>query len=164
MNKKIMKMNGCIENFEGITYDWVCGETEYSLAYDKDGELYGVEVEGIEDKILNNIVEEPWNYNFPNTIEDYIIELPNEEIELPMDVVYDLEYFGQLMEEKTGFFLMLLEAKPRCYNFEAGRKFSIWTDDFDKTYQIDVPKIMTKDELIALHQELQELKEIWDFD
>ena len=89
MNKKIIRMNGCIENFEGITYDWVCGETEYSLAYDKDGELYGVEVEGIEDKILNNIVEEPWNYNFPNTIEDYIIELPNEEIELPMDVVYD---------------------------------------------------------------------------
>ena len=45
MNKKIIRMNGCIENFEGITYDWVCGETEYSLAYGKDGYSSWKEIE-----------------------------------------------------------------------------------------------------------------------
>ena len=158
--KKIIKMDGCMENFEGVTYSWVCGEVEYSLAYDKDGDLYGIEAENIGAEVLNNIIEEPWNYNFPSTIEDYINELPEEEMELPMEVVYNLEHFGQLMEEKTGFFLMLLEAKPRCYNFESGREFNIWADEYGKTFQIDVPRIMSKEELVALYRELQELKKI----
>ena len=37
--KKIMKMNGCTENYEGITYSWICGEKEFELIYDKDGEF-----------------------------------------------------------------------------------------------------------------------------
>ena len=37
--KKIMKLNGCVENYEGITYSWICGEKEFELIYDKDGEF-----------------------------------------------------------------------------------------------------------------------------
>ncbi len=55
--KKIMKMNGCTENYEGITYSWIYGEKEFELVYDKDDELYGLVIEDIEEK-LAAIVEE----------------------------------------------------------------------------------------------------------
>lgn len=68
---KIMKMNGTIENYEGETLDWVCGEQEYSLVYDEEGDLYGVKTYGIDEEILSDIVEQPWNYDFPGTLEEY---------------------------------------------------------------------------------------------
>lgn len=158
---KIMKLNGCVENYEGITYSWTCGEKEFELIYDKDGELYGLVNEDIEGKLASKIVYEPWNFDFPSTIEDYINELPEDVIELPMDVVYNLEAVGQKLAEITGFFLILPEARPRCYNFPK-TGFNIWCDEFDKTYQIDVPKSLTKGELIALYQELKDLENIYD--
>lgn len=159
--KKIMKLNGCIESMESKAYDWICGETEFELVYDKDGDLYGVEINGIGQDILDNIVEEPWNYDFPATMENYISKLPDEEIELPTNVVYDLEAMGQRLEESSGYFLMLLEVRPRCYNFP-NTGFNIWCDEFDRTYQIDVPKVLTKEELIALYQELKNLEYVYD--
>ena len=36
---KIMKLNGCTENYKGSTYDWVCGEVKFNLIYDEDGDL-----------------------------------------------------------------------------------------------------------------------------
>ena len=68
---KIMKLNGCTENYKGSTYDWICGEKEFELIYDEDGDLYGVGVEGITEKTLDKIVYEPWNFNFPSTTEEY---------------------------------------------------------------------------------------------
>ena len=159
--KKIMKSNGCVETMESKTYEWVCGETEFNLVYDNDGDLYGIKIDGIDQDILDNIIEEPWNYDFPSTVEDYINELPNKGIELPMDVVYDLEAVGQKLAEITGFFLILLESRPRCYNFPK-TGFNIWCDEFDRTYQIDVPKKLTKEELIALYQELKDLEYVYD--
>ena len=158
---KIMKLNGCVESVESKTYEWICGETEFELVYDNDGDLYGIQIDGIDQDILDNIVEEPWNYDFPATIEDYINELPDEEIELPMDAVYDLEAMGQRLEESSGYFLMLLEARPRCYNFP-NTGFNIWRDEFDRTYQIDVPKVLNKEELIDLYRELKDLEDIHD--
>ena len=159
--KKIMKLNGCVETTESKAYDWVSGEIEFGLVYDNDGDLYGVEIDGIDQNILDNIVEELWNYDFPSTIEGYINELPDDEIELPMDVVHNLEGIGQRIEEETRFFLMLLESKPRCYNFPK-TGFNIWRDEFDRTYQIDVPKALTKEELISLYQELKNLEYVYD--
>lgn len=159
--KKIMKLNGCVEAIESKTYEWICGETEFELVYDNDGDLYGVEIDGIDQNILDNIVEEPWNYDFPATMEDYINELPDDEIELPIDVVYDLEATSQKLAEITGFFLILPEARPRCYKFpETG--FNIWVDEFDKTYQIDVPNVLTKEELLDLYCELKDLEDIYN--
>lgn len=66
---EIMKMNGTMENYEGETFDWVCGEQEFSLVYDGDSELYGIEIDGIDKKILNDIVDNPWNYDFPEILE-----------------------------------------------------------------------------------------------
>ena len=68
---KIIKMNGCTENYEGITYSWICGEKEFQLVYDKDGDLYGLVSEGLEEKIIDKIVYEPWAFDFPSTIEEY---------------------------------------------------------------------------------------------
>ena len=68
---KIMKMNGCTESYEGITYSWICGEKEFELIYDQDGDLYGVGVEGIDEKVANKIVYEPWAFDFPYTLEEY---------------------------------------------------------------------------------------------
>lgn len=68
---EIMKMNGVREEYKGETFDWVCGEQEYSLIYDNDGQLYGVETWGINEDILNDIVENPWGYDFPDTLEEY---------------------------------------------------------------------------------------------
>ena len=159
--KKIMKLNGCVETMESKTYEWVCGETEFNLVYDNDGNLYGVEINGINQDILDNIVEEPWNYDFPATMEDYISKLPDEEIELPMDVVYDLEAASQKLAEITGFFLILPEARPKMHRFpDTG--FNIWVDDFDKTYQIDVPNVLTKEELLDLYCELKDLEDIYN--
>ena len=159
--KKIMKLNGCIETTGSKAYDWVSGEIEFGLVYDNDGDLYGVEIDGIDQDVLDNIVEEPYNYDFPNTIEDYISELPDDEIELPMDVVYDLEAAGQKLAEITGFFLILPEGRPRCYNFPK-TGFNIWCDEFDRTYQIDVPNVLTKEELLDLYYELKDLENIYN--
>lgn len=68
---KIMKMNGTIEIFNGETFDWVSGETEYSLVYDNDGDLYGVEIDGISQEVLDDIVENTYSYDFPSTLEEY---------------------------------------------------------------------------------------------
>ena len=68
---KIIKMNGCTENYDGITYTWICGEKEFELIYDKDGDLYGLVSEGLEEKIIDKIVYEPWAFDFPSTIEEY---------------------------------------------------------------------------------------------
>lgn len=68
---KIMKFDGSIVEKDVITYDWTIGETEYSLAYDNEGELLGVETEGLEQKLLDDIIENPWDYNFPCTLDEY---------------------------------------------------------------------------------------------
>lgn len=68
---KIMKLNGCTENYKGSTYDWVCGEVEFNLIYDEDGDLYGVVCENITEKLAGKIVNEPWDFDFPYTLDEY---------------------------------------------------------------------------------------------
>lgn len=68
---KIMKFDGSIVEKDVITYDWTIGEIEYSLAYDNEGKLLGVETEGLEQKLLDDIIENPWDYNFPCTLDEY---------------------------------------------------------------------------------------------
>lgn len=53
------------------TYEWTTGEMEYSLVYDNDGDLLGVEITGISQNILNDIVERPYSYDFPTTLNEY---------------------------------------------------------------------------------------------
>ena len=86
--KNIINMNGVVSNYKTIrglgefvyrkhvihTYEWTCGDTEYSLVYDNDGELYGIISDGIPQDVLDNIVEEPYNYGFPPTLDDYMEE------------------------------------------------------------------------------------------
>lgn len=68
---KIMKFDGSIIEKDVLTYDWVIGETEYNLVYDNNGDLLGVDVEGIDKDILDDIVKNPWDYNFPCDLDEY---------------------------------------------------------------------------------------------
>ena len=71
---KVQKMTGSIvEMEENIkTYDWVSGEIEYDLVYDEDGDLFGVVADDVEQEILDNIVERPYGYDFPATVDEYL--------------------------------------------------------------------------------------------
>ena len=68
---KIMKFDGSIIEKDVITYEWVIGETEYNLVYGNNGNLLGIDIEGLDQKLLNDIVENPWDYNFPTTLDEY---------------------------------------------------------------------------------------------
>lgn len=68
---KIMKFDGSIIEKDVLTYDWVIGETEYNLVYDNNGDLLGVDIEGLDQKLLHDIVENPWDYNFPCNLDEY---------------------------------------------------------------------------------------------
>lgn len=68
---KIMKFDGSIIEKDALTYDWVIGEIEYNLVYDNNGDLLGIDVEGLDQKLLNDIVKNPWDYNFPTTLDEY---------------------------------------------------------------------------------------------
>lgn len=68
---KIMKFDGSIIEKDVLTYDWVIGETEYNLVYDNNGDLLGIDIEGLNQKLLNDIVENTWDYNFPCDLDEY---------------------------------------------------------------------------------------------
>lgn len=70
---KIQKFDGrVIEVSNSIEiYEWVSGEQEYSLVYDKEGDLFGVQADDIEQEILDDIVDRPYSYDFPYTLEEY---------------------------------------------------------------------------------------------
>ena len=91
-----------------------------------------------------------------------IIESDHKTIVLEEGAISELGYISALLQEKTGFFLILLEGKPLMYT--PPTEFAIWVDDFDKTYQIDVPNRLFKDEVIALYEELEELEDIYDIE
>lgn len=80
-------------------------------------------------------------------------------ITLEPEAIEELAYASLLLQEKA-FILILLEGKPFMYT--PPTEFNIWVDDFDKTYQIDVPNKLFKDEVIALYEELEELEDIYD--
>lgn len=89
-----------------------------------------------------------------------IIESDKKTIVLEEGAISELGYISALLQEKTGFFLILLEGKPLMYT--PPTEFAIWVDDFEKTYQIDVPNRLFKDEVIALYEEIEELEDIYD--
>ena len=99
------------------------------------------------------------NFNLRSYLEG-IIESDRKTITLEHEAIEELAYTSLLLQEKTGFFLILLEGKPFMYT--PPTEFAIWVDDFDKTYQIDVPNKLFKDEVIALYEELEELEDIYD--
>ena len=99
------------------------------------------------------------NFNLRNYLES-IMESDHKTITLEPEAIEELAYTSLLLQEKTGFFLILLEGKPFMYT--PPTEFAIWVDDFDKTYQIDVPNKLFKDEVIALYEELEELEDIYD--
>lgn len=70
---KIQKFDGrVIEVSNSIeTYEWISGEQEYYLVYDKDGDLLGIDIENIERDILDDIVDKPYSYDFPSTLDEY---------------------------------------------------------------------------------------------
>lgn len=89
-----------------------------------------------------------------------IIESDHKTIVLEDEAISELGYISALLQEKTGFFLILLEGKPLMYT--PPTEFAIWVDDYEKTYQIDVPNRLFKDEVIALYEEIEELEDIYD--
>lgn len=70
---KIQKFDGrVIEVSNSIeTYEWVSGEQEYSLVYDKEGDLFGVVADDIGQEILDDIVDRPYSYDFPTNLGKY---------------------------------------------------------------------------------------------
>lgn len=99
------------------------------------------------------------NFNLRSYLEG-IIESDRKTITLEHEAIEELAYTSLLLQEKTGFFLILLEGKPFMYT--PPTEFAIWVDDFDRTYQIDVPNRLFKDEVIALYEEIEELEDIYD--
>ena len=89
-----------------------------------------------------------------------IINSDSKTIVLDPKAVNALGYISSLLQEKTGFFLILREGKPLMYT--PPTEFAIWVDDFDKTYQIDVPNKLSKEEVIDLYEELEELEDIYE--
>ena len=89
-----------------------------------------------------------------------IINSDHKTITLEPEAIEELAYTSLLLQEKTGFFLILLEGKPFMYT--PPTEFAIWVDDYEKTYQIDVPNKLFKDEVIALYEELEDLEDIYD--
>nr|DAL24000.1 MAG TPA_asm: hypothetical protein [Caudoviricetes sp.] len=87
-----------------------------------------------------------------------IINGDSETVILEPEAISELEHISLLLQEKTGFFLILLEGKPLMYT--PPTEFAIWVDDFDKTYQIDVPNELSKDEVFDLYYELKDLQDI----
>lgn len=87
-----------------------------------------------------------------------IINGDSETVILEPEAISKLEHISLLLQEKTGFFLILLEGKPLMYT--PPTEFAIWVDDFDKTYQIDVPNELSKDEVFDLYYELKDLQDI----
>jgi len=72
---KVQKMNGSLVEIESTkTYDWVSGEYEYDLVYDNEGDLFGVVADDIEQEILDDIVERPYGYDFPATVDEYLAQ------------------------------------------------------------------------------------------
>lgn len=87
-----------------------------------------------------------------------IINGDSETVILEPEAISELEHISLLLQEKTGFFLILLEGKPLMYT--PPTEFAIWVDDFDKTYQIDVPNELSKDEVFDLYYGLKDLQDI----
>lgn len=69
---EIMKFDGSLD-FWGVkdTYEWTTGEITYELVYDKDGDLLGVGTWGVPVSVLQDIVERPYAYDFPGTLDEY---------------------------------------------------------------------------------------------
>ena len=88
-----------------------------------------------------------------------IMKSDKKTIVLEEGAISELGYISALLQEKTGFFLILLEGKPLMYT--PPTEFAIWVDDFEKTYQIDVPNRLFKDEVIALYEEIEELEDLY---
>ena len=63
--------NNTIKEMDVITYEWTSGEQEYQLAYDKEGDLIGIDTENISNEILDDIVNNTYNYDFPCTLGEY---------------------------------------------------------------------------------------------
>ena len=70
---KIQKFDGRIVelNDSTETYEWTSGEQEYQLVYDCEGDLLGVDTDSIKQEILDDILDRPYAYNFPHTLEEY---------------------------------------------------------------------------------------------
>jgi hypothetical protein len=52
-------------------YDWTIGDTTYWLFYNSEGELEGFEKFGLDKELIDDIINNPWDYNFPCTLEEY---------------------------------------------------------------------------------------------
>lgn len=70
---KLQKFDGRIIKLNDSTksYEWTSGEQEYLLVYDSEGDLLGIDIEGIEQDILDDIVNRPYSYDFPSTLDEY---------------------------------------------------------------------------------------------
>lgn len=65
-DRRVMEVNDSTE-----TYEWTSGEQEYSLVYDNEGDLLGIDIDGISQDILDDIVNRPYSYDFPGTLDEY---------------------------------------------------------------------------------------------
>lgn len=55
-------------------YDWTIGDTTYWLFYNKEGELEGFDKSRLDKELIDDIINNPWDYDFPCTLEEYLGE------------------------------------------------------------------------------------------
>lgn len=63
--------NGTIKEMDIITYEWTSEVQEYQLVYDNEGELIGIDTEGLSNEILDDIINNTYAYDFPCTLGEY---------------------------------------------------------------------------------------------
>ena len=63
--------NGTVKEMDTITYDWTSGEQEYQLVYDNEGDLIGIDTDGLSNEILDDIVNNTYAYDFPVDLNEY---------------------------------------------------------------------------------------------
>lgn len=52
-------------------YDWTIGDTTYWLFYNEEGELEGFDKSRLNEELIDDIINNPWDYNFPCTLDEY---------------------------------------------------------------------------------------------
>lgn len=67
----IVRFDGSTLENNNELYDWTIGDITYWLAYDEEGDLEGFDSTGLNNELIDYIINNPWDYNFPCTLEEY---------------------------------------------------------------------------------------------
>ena len=69
---RLLKLDGVIlENFKGEYELWASGDYEYSIVYDQDGDLFGIDISNLDEETILKLENELYSFDFPATLDEY---------------------------------------------------------------------------------------------